>query len=333
MRLYSTSSGMDCGTLFQLRNLLNRRNVRKDPTDDVNACEDFFMTVTEGHILAVVMEEFGMSSLEDTPSCTIFPEDSADFDPLLRRNLTMKALAKVVQRFVDISTPSTNSPGSSNDKSTIVDTVQEYAIDTLSLGLLYMEFADAIREGDGSRILRCWRYLFLIFRASRRTNYTIEAFTLLAQERFIFSPRMALQLKWSRTINTHGKPGKNIPMDLHMEHLNREVKTALHGLGSNITDHAIQRIGKCIQRTKSVLENFDQVNRVPSQSGYHTRCSSQTDISKVASQLVTSQVFKEHTGRTHYTFPKFQRNLMHAVCSSTLKQWMSEQFKKMLIMH
>ncbi len=43
---------MDGGTLFQLRNFINRRNVKKDTSDNANACEDFFLTVTEGHILA-----------------------------------------------------------------------------------------------------------------------------------------------------------------------------------------------------------------------------------------------------------------------------------------
>ena len=52
-------------------------------------------------------------------------------------------------------------------------------------------------------------------------------------------------------------------------HLNREVKTALHRLGSNITDDAIQHIGKCVQRIVHILQNFDHVNKVPSQSGYH----------------------------------------------------------------
>ena len=41
------------------------------------------------------------------------------------------------------------------------DGVCEYAQEVLSLGLLYMEFNDAIREGDGKRILRCWRYFLL----------------------------------------------------------------------------------------------------------------------------------------------------------------------------
>ena len=59
------------------------------------------------------------------------------------------------------------------------DRVLSYACDILSLGLLYMEFVDGVRE-DGKRIIRCWRFL-LLFKASHRTNYSIEAFTLLAQ--------------------------------------------------------------------------------------------------------------------------------------------------------
>lgn len=35
------------------------------------------------------------------------------------------------------------------------DKVLEYSLLHLSVGLLYMEFCDAIREGDGMRVLRC----------------------------------------------------------------------------------------------------------------------------------------------------------------------------------
>ena len=38
--------------------------MRKDPSDNVNSSEDFILTVVEGHILAAVMEAFGMSSLD-----------------------------------------------------------------------------------------------------------------------------------------------------------------------------------------------------------------------------------------------------------------------------
>ena len=70
--MYSASSGSDGGTLFQLRNLVNRRNVRVDPSDDVNSSEDFLLTVVEGHILAAAMEIFGMSSIDDQPLSTFF---------------------------------------------------------------------------------------------------------------------------------------------------------------------------------------------------------------------------------------------------------------------
>ena len=64
-----------------------------------------------------------------------------------------------------------------------------YACDVLSLGLLYMEFQDAIREGDGLRIQRCWKYMLLIYKASNRSNYSIEAFATLANIQIVLPPR------------------------------------------------------------------------------------------------------------------------------------------------
>ena len=41
------------------------------------------------------------------------------------------------------------------------------------------------------------------------------------QEKYLFSERLRKQLIWSRFVNTHGREGYNIPLDLHLEHLNR----------------------------------------------------------------------------------------------------------------
>ena len=89
--------------MFQLRNLINRRNVKKDPSDDVNSSEDFIVTVVKGHILAAVMEAFGMSILEDQPFPSLFPEKSQGLEPLQRRKLLLHKLQAVVERHVDIS--------------------------------------------------------------------------------------------------------------------------------------------------------------------------------------------------------------------------------------
>ncbi len=327
-RLYSTASGIDGGTFFQLRNLVNRRNIRKDPHADVNASEDFFVSVTESHILAAAMTLLEMTSLDDEPSEKYFPAKSSELDPMQRRQLMLLAANDVIGNFVKLDV-SFADPQSAIGEKENGDGVQEYASETLSLGLLYLEFVDAIKEGDGERILRCWRYFLLLFRAYRRTNYAVEAFTLLAQEKFLFSPRQALQLKWSRTINTHGRPGKNIPCDLHMEHLNKECKGALSGLGSNTTDQSVKRIGKCIGKTVDMLKNFDKDNGVPKQSGHHTKHSSKVDVGKMVKQLrQTSDVFTQKPGRCHRNYPKFTSNKIRTIDLPELNKWMTNQLTK-----
>ena len=77
-----------------------------------------------------------------------------------------------------------------------------------------MEYRDAIREGDGIRVLRCWKYLLPLFKATQRHNYAIEAANLLIEYYYTFPPRQAQQLIWSHFLNTSGKPGQNIPSDL-----------------------------------------------------------------------------------------------------------------------
>ena len=140
-----------------------------------------------------------------------------------------------------------NSTSNSHTALSYDDKVLGYAIELLTLGLLYVEFTDAVKEGDGQHVHRCWKFMLPLFKMSGRTNYTIEAFTMLYSHAFLFSPRQAAQFLWCRFVN-----GKNIAMDLHMEHLNRVCKDALRGLGANKTPKAIQRVGKCVGVLKSM---------------------------------------------------------------------------------
>ena len=74
------------------------------------------------------------------------------------------------------------------------DNVLEYARETLSLGLLLLEFKDAIKEGDGTRVLRCWKYFLIIFWATGHKYYCIEAFIFLMQYYYTLPPRHAEQM-------------------------------------------------------------------------------------------------------------------------------------------
>ena len=186
--LYTFKSVSDKGTLYQLRNVVNRKNVGEDPTKDMNAQEDFSTfnnQSTKTHVIAATME------LWNCPT-----------------------------QCVDV--------GSQWEKEYPSNTMQ-----STSRWVCSHPRPFRIREGDGSRVLICWKFLFLIFRENSCTNYSIEAFIFLVQHAFLFSPHQSQQLLQSRFVNVHGLPSKNVSCDLHMEHLNRLLKTCIATLGPN----------------------------------------------------------------------------------------------------
>ena len=132
------------------------------------------------------------------------------------------------------------------------------------MGLLYAEFRNGIREGDGLCVLRCWHYFLFIFRTSNRTNYSIEVYHFLAQHQFLLSPRLSQQVLWSCYVNTHSLPGTGISCDFHMEHLNRVLKGAIQGLGANKTPNAITRLGRCISPLSELVQQYDEQHEVGS---------------------------------------------------------------------
>lgn len=147
---------------------------------------------------------------------------------------------------VDRTHQSSVRPGKETaDHDSCADGVFAYASEVLTLSLLYAEFEDAIKEGDGERVVHCRRFFLLIFKPSNRMKYSLEAVKLLVNI-CVLPPRLREQLICSRFVNTKGKAGEDKPCDQHMEHLNRTVKSVLGHQGSNLTQRAILRIGKCV---------------------------------------------------------------------------------------
>lgn len=286
----------------------------------MNACEDFFKVVIESHVLSAILKEFNMSSLDDTPSASCFDEKSMSLDSLERSKIVMSSVHGVVKKFTDLSFGKSKEPSGN-------DYVFNYACDVFTLGLFFLEFNDSVNEGDGLRILRCWRYLLLIFFAKKRKNYSYEAFRLLVQHDYLLSPRMAHQLIWSRTLNTHGRAGHNVPCDIHMEHLNALCKSAISGLGSNISEKSVDRVGRCISEVAKIAETFDSVNSVPIRSGKHNPRSRKKDVEKIIEQLTKYKVFQKIPERNHKHYKKYTSNVMKNVDLTKLQLWMTEKLQ------
>ena len=305
--------------MYQLRNLLHRTNVRTDPKKDFNACDDFFATVVTSHIVAAALKLLNMSSADDKPTFSPVPNLVEVW--VETKECRKEALDKVSEAVVDnfITFKFHESPTLRRH-----DGVFEYATQMISIGCFYREFSDAIREGDGDRVLRCWKYLLLMFHSSGRTNYSIECLNMLRQHFFLLTPRKSEELIWSRFVNSVGRRGKNIPADLHMEHLNRLCKGAITGLGANKSKRSITRVAEALGTITPVLANYDSQNNVADVSGLHNAPPQEKDVRKVANQLLLSDVFSIKPRRKHKSFSKV-RDVLHHEKRSDLSEWMEDR--------
>jgi len=277
--------------------LIGRTNVKEKPIDSFDACEDFFVLVTEAHIVAATMKLLQMETLNDTPSKQYAPQgDFTWTQPAEERKTTLKQIINaIVSSFISIDFNNQSTPSHS-------DKVYLYSSQLMTLGCIYLEFRDAIKEGDGLRVLRCYRYLLPMFVSSNRKNYAIENLNLLLQYDYLLSPRQVEELVWGRFINTHGQTGKNIPNDLHCEHLNRLCKNSITNLQANKTTESMCRVARALGTVQPVLDNFDKDNSVAKPSIAHQEVRSLQDFKAVLECLNKVAVFEKKNGRSHNSF-------------------------------
>lgn len=353
-RLFKGGSSLEGGTLQQLRNLINRRNVSASTSvkGHVNEIQDFLELIVRCHIVAVTMHYFSMANCEDQPHTSAFPPNVKSLPSKQKWKLFHSELCCIVDNYIipkqfvltenSVSNPSVVSSILANPHAQRVeqehmytsrpvrsvrhlppsigehvqrsiaaepirkiatDSVFNYASAVLNDGLLLLEFIDAIREGDGSRILRCWKAMLIYFQFGRHSNYAKEAIMLQAQVNASASPHVAAQITWSRVVNSRGGLGNNIPVDLYNEHLNRALKTAVAGVGANVAPKTIIQCGKSLKGLLEIVANYDQENSIHEASSKHTRSSLLKDEDAVLDELVRkSCVFDYTPGRDHNTF-------------------------------
>ena len=302
--------------MYQLRNLINRRNVISNPKKNVYACEDFLYLLVHSHIVAAIMDLLKMSSTDSFPLSSEIPNDAWTWEKEKRKKLLDEILDQLLhycQCVQPFQSPQTQT-----------DAVFTYASELLTLGLFHMEFKQAIKEGDGGRVLRCWKYMLILFKGSLRKNYAIEALNLLYNYTIAMSPRQAEQLIWDRFINTKGQKGCNKSCDLHMEHLNRLLKDSINAMGANKTTTAIQRAATSIHRIQGIIQNFDENALIPAVSTAHGKMSDTRDRDIILKELMDIGVFcKSPQERFHPSFRKL-KPLFNSCNYRTLKEWASE---------
>jgi hypothetical protein len=309
---------MEKGTLLQLKNLIHRTSVPRVPKNNVHAAEDFLNVVLKSHIIVAAMKHFRLCTLQDCPDQTFIPEDILLHTDEEKWQILSSEIEGIIDKHVDFSLLSTN-------KTSNIDGVLNYARHVLSLGLLHAEFDDAIHEGDGVRVLQCWKIFLPLFKCANRKNYAIESLNLLWQFHIALSPRQAMQLMWSRFINTQGKPGCNLPCDLHMEHLNKACKSAISSLGANPTKESISRVGKCIGPLVAITSHFDSESNIVNLHGKHSEAATQKDIEVIVKALLHEDVFGQNDDRKHKSFQKLPTSVYMNMTPEALLVYIKSQ--------
>ena len=276
-----------------------------------------------GHILNAAMKILGMSDLDDQPSDDVLGTSAENLWTLTgeeRKIVLDRVCEMIIDKFITFSF---NVPPDGIPQQ---DEVHSYASNLLSIGCFYLAYKDAIKEGDGKRVLDCWHYLLPIFHNSGRRNYTYEAFLFLCQYYHDLPMQQAEQMLYSRFVNTKGVRGRNIPLDLYQEHLNRLCKDCVKGLGSNKTKESIIRCSKALGVLQEMLDNFDDHNNVSIPSGAHKPLSYQQDVRLIVEQLQHSRIFDIVPNRKHQHFTK-PKNLLHARPTKDITSWLCDHLK------
>ena len=121
---------MDFGTLYQLRNLINRHNVVKDPKGNVNACDDFFRLVVTCHVIAAAFKLLGMTTCDDTHSEQLLSPETWSIPVDERKVIRQTFCQAVVQKFTNFKLYLYG------------DRIFGYTTEVLSLGLFSIEYCD-----------------------------------------------------------------------------------------------------------------------------------------------------------------------------------------------
>ena len=209
------------------------------------------------------------------------------------------------------------------------DKVHNYALVFAHYASLALEFYDAWGEGDGERILRCWRVLQLHFYSAHHTKYCLEAL-LMQFQMFTLPPQLAHQLQWSRFVNAYGGKGCNIPCDLYNEHVNALFKAIIANMGANLTEESVTRAARSVTGLNTLVGRFDKQTGVPVVTSAHSEKSDETDVSRVVSVLQAADVMSICPGRKHSKFPNISSNPLKGLQREKLISWMESKKKEAL---
>lgn len=315
------ASVREVGTLKYFRERVMRYNVHPDIKKDIDAFQDFFLSVGKAYLMEAFLEFFGMNSVQDSPTTHI---------PRLRQSRMEEndyfndVFGEFVDKYVfqsDIDTMQTEPQ----------DRVFNYGLCVIEFVVLLMEMIDTVHEGDGQRLILNMKYFLLMFRAkSTYSKYALEVMRFITQVKCTLTAQLSQRVLYGRFSNTTGKIGGNIATDLLMEHKINGTKVIINAMGANKTMKAVERATKAVHGQQEITFAYDQTAGVTATSIKHTRKSSDADEQVMMDDLRKLRPFSPVAGRSHPSFPLIPSSTTSWVDWPKLHQWLSKHKRRMV---
>lgn len=130
----------------------------------------------------------------------------------------------------------------------------------------------------------------------------------------------------SRTwgVNNLGILGKNIPLDLEMEHSNNYLKQAVKNLKPNVNPASVSRICKSEKCAWAIIKTVQESVKKGFKSGKYTNKNDDEDLKTIVEKLVENHVFVKQNCRTYHSFNNFDRNPLLSLDMSIVCKWIKE---------
>lgn len=364
--LRKSSSSVDKGSYFANANRVNNSNAKKDALNFYTAVKEFFNMHLDVYIVAATMTFWDMKSINDkvVPDEVRHGDSSVQREWLhqevikMVEHFAMQKLPTIDQDIVScvhyqcrgdnctkvfplkavrkqheaskhglgcLDQPSSEASSSGNKE----DHKFNYGCVTISLGLLLRNADDAVREGDGERIIRVWKFLMPLFKLHNHQKYALAALRMQAEMYSLLTGSLAHELKWNRTVSNHGGRGRHLSRDLRLEHINKVAKESLKSQGAmNINEKLARRAGNCIGKIEMVLESVEKELVLSKPSSHHKSKYACEDFKVLLHEVFDeADLFRFQAGREYSAFPKFSRDTLQNLDMKSVRKWIQHHTK------
>lgn len=214
----------------------------------------------------------------------------------------------------------------------ITDEIRGSALYLLRLLLIRDNLNQAIKVGDGRRLLLTVQMMMPYFYNNGNTKYALATLELIAMTKFFLSDREKIHLLQGRFINNKGTADGNHPIDLECEHKNKDFKESFGLYRGKVSQKMLDRYSKSQDETTAILDNFQKQFDKERFISQHKRNEEayNKDVELIVKTVRSKNIFTPGTRELHSKKLKASsRDVLAGIDTSRLQNWIRKRLRVM----